>query len=70
MFKIIMMICMILLAVGWLAYALWKIKENYDEKHNPKPKQSTKHLKKVRDSFEEYTQKLEQFERKNYDQKP
>ncbi len=68
MFKIVMIIAIILLAMGWIAYGIWRYRENYIEKNRPKSraKPTTEHLEKVKESFDEYTKKLEGFKKKTY----
>ena len=67
MFGTIMIIAIVILVMGWIAYGVWQVIENRREKERPRP--TTEHLKKVKSSFEEYAKQLEQSERKNYDRK-
>jgi len=55
----------IIVAIGWVAFGIWKIKIHLDDKN--KPKRTTKHLQKVKDSFEEYTKKMEKQKLKPYE---
>jgi hypothetical protein len=64
MFKIFMITAMIILAIGWAAYGVWRIITYFTEKNKPKP--TTEHLQKVRKSFDEYAKKLQSYERKTY----
>ena len=68
MFKIVMITSMALVALGWIGYGMWRLRENHIEKNRPEEKagETTEHLTKVKDSFEDYTKRLANFERKNY----
>jgi hypothetical protein len=71
MFKILWLSAAGILAVGWIAYGIWRIIDNIQEKKRPKP--TTKHLTDVKKSFEDYTRKLGEFEKPTYereDKKP
>ena len=61
MFKIVMISAMVILALAWIAYGIWRIRERIEEKKQPKP--TTKHLDQVKKSFDEYTKKLEDFKK-------
>ena len=67
MFKIIMITAVIILAMGWIAYGIWRYKTYVDEKNNPE--ETTEHLKKVKSGFAEYTKKLANFKKKPYERK-
>ena len=64
MFKIFMIIAIMILAIGWSAYGVWRAVIHFTEKNKPKP--TTEHLQKVRKSFDEYAKKLESYKRKTY----
>jgi len=64
MFKIVMIAAVIIMAIAWIAYGVWRYRTYLSEKGKPKP--TTEHLEKVRKSFEEYTKKLKNFKRKPY----
>lgn len=66
MFWTIIITAAAMLALGWVAYGIWELRARLEEKKNPKPKPTTEHLQKVKDSFEEYTKKLTNYERKPY----
>ncbi len=68
MFKILMITSAMLVALGWIGYGVWRFREDYLEKSRPEEKEedTTEHLTKVKDSFEDYTKQLEGFKRKNY----
>ena len=68
MFKYFMIISVTLLAIGWTAYGIWNYLEDRKEKKGGK-RQTTERNQKARDSFEEYTKKMENFEKKIYDRK-
>lgn len=65
MFKVIMITVIVMLAIAWIVYGIWRYRTNLAEKDKPKP--TTEHLEKTRKSFEEYTKKLENYERKPYE---
>ena len=67
MFKYFMIISVTLLAIGWAAYGIWNYLE--DRKEKKSGKQITQRNRKAKDSFEEYTKKMESFEKKIYDRK-
>ena len=67
MFKIVMIIAVIIMAIAWIAYGVWRYRMYLSEKGGVKP--TTEHLEKIRNSFEEYTKKLKNFRRKPYKRK-
>ena len=67
MFKIVMIIAIVIMAIAWMAYGIWRHRENLREKRGEKP--TTEHLEKIRKSFEEYTDKLKDFKKKPYERK-
>jgi len=64
MFKIVMIIAVVVLALGWIAYGIWSYRERIEEKKRPKP--TTEHLEKVKDSFDEYAKKMENYKKPTY----
>ena len=64
MFKIVWACAAGLLAVAWIAYWIWNHVQDQREKNQPKP--GTKHLSHVKKSFEEYTNKVEKYEKPTY----
>jgi len=60
-----------IVALGWIAYGIWRLKEHIDEKKNPelKDEETTEHLKEVKSGFEDYMEKMKDFEKKTYDRK-
>jgi len=64
MFKIIWIAVAIIVAIGWIAYGVWRLRERSEEKKRPKP--TTEHLKQVRKSFDDYIQKMEKYEKPTY----
>ena len=64
MFKIIIITAVVMLAIAWIAYGIWRYRIYLSEKDQPKP--TTEHLEKVKKSFEEYTKKLKDYKRKTY----
>ena len=65
MFKIVMIAAVVILAVGWIAYGVWRIRTYRSEKDKPKP--TTEHLQEKKKTFEEYTKKLADYKRKPYE---
>ncbi|MHC4573300.1 MAG: hypothetical protein ACYS76_04090 [Planctomycetota bacterium] len=64
MFKIIWLTTAGILAVAWIVYGIWRLKEHIEEKKRPKP--STKHLQQVKKSFDDYIKKMENFKKPTY----
>ena len=61
-----------IVALGWMGYGIWRLKERIDEKKNPELKEeskTTEHLKKVKSGFDDYMDKMKEFEKKTYDRK-
>ena len=67
MFKIVMIIAVIIMAIAWIAYGVWRYRMYLSEKGGAKP--TTEHLEKIRNSFEEYAKKLKNYKRKPYKRK-
>jgi len=65
MSKIVIITGVIIVAMGWIAYGVWRIITHYTEKNKPKP--TTEHLEKVKKSFDDYTKKMENYKRKPYE---
>jgi len=65
MSKIVIITGVIIVAMGWIAYGVWRIITHYTEKDKPKP--TTEHLEKVKKSFDDYTKKMENYKRKPYE---
>jgi hypothetical protein len=58
-----------IVALGWIAYGIWRLKEHIDEKKNPElkeEKEMTEHLKEVKSGFDDYIEKMKGFEKKTY----
>jgi hypothetical protein len=64
MFKIVMITSAIVVGMGWIAYAVWRIRDYFQEKKRPKP--TTKHLQEVKKSFDDYLKKVASFEKPTY----
>ena len=64
MFKILMIIAVVVLALGWIAYGIWSYRERIKEKNEPEA--TTEHLEKVKDSFAEYTEKMKHYKKPTY----
>jgi len=65
MFKIVMTTLAIIVAMGWIAYGVWRIVSRFREKN--RPKRTTKHLQERKESFERYIKKLENYKKKPYE---
>ena len=63
MYKIVVIVGFSLVALGWIGYGIWNYLENKREKENPTPKPTTEHLNKVRQSFDDYMEKMKNFEK-------
>jgi predicted membrane protein len=61
MYKIFMLIALPLLAIGWIAYAIWVYKVREEEKKQPR--QVSQRLKKSRSEVAEWAQKLKEFKK-------
>ena len=64
MFKIVMIIAVVVLVLGGIAYGIWSYRDRIEEKKRPKP--TTEHLEKVKDSFDEYAKKMENYKKPTY----
>lgn len=67
MFKTVMTIAFIVLALGWTAYGIWEYMERVKEKKEPK--RTTEHLENVKKSFQEYTKRIGDYKLKPYERK-
>jgi len=67
MFKIVMTISIIIVAIGWIAYGTWRVVSRFSEKK--RPKRTTRHLQQRKESFDNYIQKLQNYEKKPYERK-
>ena len=61
MYKIFMLIALPLLAIGWIAYAIWMHKIREEEKKQPR--QVSKRLQKSRGEVADWAQKLKDFKK-------
>ncbi len=59
MYKIFMLIALPLLAIGWIAYAIWIHKIREEEKKQPR--QVSKRLQQTRSEIADWAQKLKGF---------
>jgi len=59
-YKIFMLIALLLLAIGWIAYAIWMHKVREEEKKAGKP--TSQRLQKTRSEVADWAQKLAKFE--------
>jgi len=67
MFKVLMIIAVIIVIIGWIGYGAWAFVTYRREKD--KPQKKTEHLEKIRESFDDYTRKLQDYKRKPYQHK-
>ncbi len=63
----ILLIGVILVGIGWIAYGIWWYRERQREKEEPE--RSTEHLQKVKKWFEESTKKKKDYKLKPYERK-
>ena len=61
MYKIFMLIALPLLAIGWIAYAIWMRKISEEEKKQPR--QVSKRLQQTRSEVADWAQKLKDFKK-------
>ena len=61
MYKIFMLIALPLLAIGWIAYALWIRKIREEEKK--RPRQVSERLQKSRSEVADWAKKLKDFKK-------
>ena len=61
MYKIFMLIALPLLAIGWIAYAIWMHKIREEEEKQPR--QVSKRLQKSRSEVSDWAQKLKDFKK-------
>ncbi|MHC4159570.1 MAG: hypothetical protein ACYSSO_10890 [Planctomycetota bacterium] len=62
MFYTILIVAAIIVAIAWIAYGIWKFKIYREEKSQPKLR--SERLVQSRKSFEEYMEKMKEFEEK------
>jgi len=61
MYKILMLIAVSALTIGWIAYYLWERKMRAEEAKQPK--QESQRLKKTKSEVADYAQKLKNFKK-------
>ena len=61
MYKIFMLITLPILAIGWIAYAIWIRKIQEEEKK--RPRQVSKRLQQTRSEVADFAQKLKDFKK-------
>jgi len=61
MYKIFMLIALPILAIGWMAYAIWIRKIREEEKKQPR--QVSKRLQQTRSEVTDWAQKLKDFKK-------
>ncbi len=65
MFKIVMIISIIIIAIGWIAHGTWRVVTRFSEKK--RPKRTTRHLQQRKESFDNYIKKLQNYGKKPYE---
>lgn len=68
MYKIVMITAVVVLAIGWAAYAIWELKMRAEEKK--RPREVSKGLQDARDEMAEYAKKLASFKKPTAKQQP
>jgi type VI protein secretion system component VasK len=66
MYKIFMLIAVLALTIGWIAYYLWERKMRAEEAKQPK--QISQRLKQTRSEVTDYAQKLKNFKKPTHKQ--
>lgn len=66
MYKILMLIAVSALTIGWITYALWERKMRAEEAKQPK--QESQRLKKTKSEVADYAQKLKNFKKPTHKQ--
>ncbi len=61
MYKIFMLITLPILAIGWIAYAIWMRKIREEEKNQPR--QVSKRLQQTRSEVSDWAQMLKDFKK-------
>ncbi|MHC4596037.1 MAG: hypothetical protein ACYS19_14000 [Planctomycetota bacterium] len=61
MYKIFMLIALPILAISWIAYAIWMHKIREEEKNQPR--QVSKRLQQTRSELSDWAQKLKDFKK-------
>ena len=64
MFKIVMIIAVVILAVAWIAYGIYEMKMRAEEKKQPK--QVSKRLQQTRSELADWAQKMADFKKPAY----
>ena len=66
MYKTVMIIAVAVLAVWWIGYTIWRIRENRLEKKRPPDR--SQHLRDSQKSVDDYAKEMEKFsEKKPYE---
>ena len=61
MFKLVMMIAGGILALGWIAYAIYEMKMRAETKK--RPRQASKHLRQTRSEVADWARKMANFKK-------
>lgn len=61
MFTTVMIIAVVILAIGWIAYAIWEMKMRAEEKKHPR-QASSQRLQKTRSEVADWAKKMAEFE--------
>jgi hypothetical protein len=65
MFKIILLVAAIIIALGWGAYGVWWYKTFKSEKTGPR--ESSQRLQDARKSMKDYAEKMKTYKRKRFE---
>lgn len=68
MFKIVMIIAVVGLAIAWIIYAIYEYKARQEEKRQPR--QVSERLQKTRSEMAEYAKKLAEYKPPKYQKPP
>ena len=64
MYKIVMIVGVIVLAVGWTIYGIWDYKMRQEEKKRPKPR--SERLKKTQSEVSDWAKQMAAFKKPTY----
>ena len=63
MYKIVMIVAVAVVAVGWVGYGIYNYIENRREAKQPR---RSHHLQQAHESMNDYAKRMEEFEKKRY----
>jgi FtsZ-interacting cell division protein ZipA len=64
MYKTVMIIGVIVLAIGWIAYGIWDYKMRQEEKKRPKPR--SERLRKTQSEVSDWAKQMAAFKKPTY----